>query len=872
MERGVRSNFGVLTSSRFQAGAVGVVAVPAALLAWLWPIGIGGEMPVGGDVTQFFMGLMAVLGESLRAGRLPVWNDLWGYGFPGLAESQMGVFYPIHIVVYRLLAVETAYVVSLVVHTLWGGLGAFWAARRLRISCAGSALAAFSWSACGFYLIHLAHPWSYTTGCWMPWAWGLALCSLAPTGACTAGSPLLLSMVLALQILPGHFQLAFLTQFGIVVILFWSAIDHGARRAIAARRDSEASAALSWRGAGGIVLALFAVFPLAAIQLWPTARLAGLAEAQRDFEYLSGFASTPFHLVNYVAPGFFHRSPLWRPLVWDPFHTSPEEQLAYIGLVPLFLAGMAMLRQWRQDADVRLLAILFVVTLVLSLGPYAPGFWYLIKLPGFSFFRAPSRWSLATALALALLAGKGFDLWLEWPRPGRSLQRFGLVALCWVAATVSLIELALLSTSKPGWPALARGFQRVFDVMPWTGDPTFAAFMAGARSPAGDPSVPAGLNRRAFLQRNANSGSFASDRGAIYTLELWETTVLLLALLVVARLNDRGRLGLAKARWLLAVLTVLDLWVLGRHRLIDVGPIRSLAEQSTVLASLAREPRGTRVTTARIKNMPMVVGGAPILAYRTLDLPAVPELSLQTQGPLGVPDKDPPVWGALRATGTGVRIFDPIENRINHMLKRTVEPLESIEDPALASWMFGASWVADNGPWARTFSIWHAANRPARAWFVPWNAIPEPAVLENWSGDPREILEILDVAEPLAAESPRPEEWVISVRAEEPGWVIVSQLADPQWNARWIGLDGQGTGDGEILPAFPRGSQPGGWQRVEVPAAGRWTLRLEYDARDVAEGAAISTVAWLSWVIAALFTAFERWRGRSVPVRDQTEA
>ena len=65
------------------ASVLAVLAVVAALLAWLWPIGIGGKMPVGGDVTQFFIGLMGFLGESLRAGRLPVWNDLWGYGFPG---------------------------------------------------------------------------------------------------------------------------------------------------------------------------------------------------------------------------------------------------------------------------------------------------------------------------------------------------------------------------------------------------------------------------------------------------------------------------------------------------------------------------------------------------------------------------------------------------------------------------------------------------------------------------------------------------------------------------------------------------------------------------------------------------------------------
>ena len=176
------------------------------------------------------------------------------------------------------------------------------------------------------------------------------------------------------------------------------------------------------------------VFPLAALQLWPTARLARLAAAQRDFDYLSGFAATPFHLVSFVAPGLFHRSPLWRPLVWDPFHTSPEELLAYVGLVPLFLAVLAMLREFRRDPGVRVLTVLAVVTLFLSLGPYVPGFRLLIALPGFSFFRAPARWTLATSLALAILAGKGLDRCREWDRPGAIAGMAGGALLrsgCW---------------------------------------------------------------------------------------------------------------------------------------------------------------------------------------------------------------------------------------------------------------------------------------------------------------------------------------------------------------------------------------------------------------------------------------------------------
>ena len=863
------------TVHRFQSRWVSVlagVAVVAGLLAWLWPIGLGGKMLLGGDVTQFFIGLMGFLGESLRAGRLPVWNDLWGYGFPGLAESQMGVFYPVHVILYRWLNTETAYVLSLVLHTLWGGLGAYWAARKLDISPPGSALAALAWSACGFFLIHLAHQWGYTTGCWMPWAWGLTWCCLRSTGGLQRIAPFLLSLVLVLQILPGHFQLAFMTQVVIVLIVGWSAVERFGGRALRALPSSSAPLVFSMRGAGGVALALAWAFPLAAVQLWPTARLAGLAAGQREFEYLSGFASTPFHVVNFVAPGFFHRSPLWRPLVWDPFHTSPEELLPYVGLVPLFLAAVALLRYWRTDPDVRLMAIVCFVTFVLGLGPYAPGFRHLIEVPGFSFFRAPSRWLLPTSLALALLSGKGFDGWAGWPRPGRSLRRFTLAALVAIVAVIGLIELALLCTSRPGWPTLARGFQRGFDAMPWKGDPSFASVMAGARVPAADPRVPAGLNRSRFLQESGENQSFAGARGKIYALELGETAALLAILLLIAQMTDRRLLSVDKSRWLLVLIAFLDLWILGRHRLLDIGPWKPLVEQSPVLATLAREPRGTRIAGDRFKNMPMLIGLAPISAYRTLDLPAVPELTALAHGPMTAPTIEPLVRGALRAAGTGVRVLDPIENRREHLLGRKLEVHETIEDPALASWLFGESWLSELGPWARTFAIWRAPAPPVRAWVLPLELVPDPDALDNWSGDVRALLAVFDLAEPLAVETPTPEEWTIPIVVEEPVWVIVSQLADPQWKALWVGLDGQGDFDGEILPVFRVPGKPGGWQRLEPPAAGRWTLRLEYDARDVAEGAAISMIAWLSWILAVTSQAFHAWRGRSVPARVETEA
>ena len=80
-----------------------------------------------------------------------------------------------------------------------------------------------------------------------------------------------------------------------------------------------------------------------------------------------------------------------------------------------------------------MLGVLAFVTLLLSLGPYLPGFRWLIRLPGFSFFRAPARWSLATELALCLLAGRGLEARLEAMRTHEAMPgvtvRYGTLSV-----------------------------------------------------------------------------------------------------------------------------------------------------------------------------------------------------------------------------------------------------------------------------------------------------------------------------------------------------------------------------------------------------------------------------------------------------------
>lgn len=808
-----------------------LLALCLGLLVWLWPIGIGGQMPVGGDVTQFSLGLMAELARAIRAGRLPVWNDLWGYGFPGLAESQMGVYYPPHWLLYGLLPLEAAYTSSLVLHTLWGGLGAYWAARRFDISPAGAALTGFTWSTSGFFDIHLPHQWGYTVGSWMPWAWGLTW--LVATRRGSRRTALLLSLVLTLQVLPGHFQLAFCTQAGVMVL------------AIA----GYARAPGSFRGIGTVALALLATIPLAALQLWPTYRLARLATSWRDFDYLSGFAATPLHLVSYVAPGLFHRSPLWRPLVWDPFHTSPEEFLAYIGLAPLFFAVMAIRRGARRDPGIRALTIVAGVTLLFGLGPYVPGFDLWCRLPGFSFFRAPARWTLATGLALALLAGRGFDSWRSWPRPALSLVRFSAMAVVLISLVILAIELALASTERPGWPAIARQFESAMDRLPWPrkGDSFHEVMLKARQAQDGDQRVATALARQGRTGQGPSATQFARERFSIYLQELSGTGLLILGMLALAPLTARRHAFETG----MIVLTTLDLLTLGRERVTDLGPIRPLVGQSGVLARLSSAPRGSR-TVDSLRNMPMVAGAAPVAAYRTLDLPVLPALGSLAQGPLGLPDGDPVVVAALRAVGASFRILEPSPIAQSSALVRERADggsLESIDDPALAGWLYGRDWVAQvsvRTPWVSRFTLWKPDARAAHAWFVPLTPEGPEAMLRTWSGSPAHALEVLRRASPLPSRQPEPGRLEVEVRGLGPGIIVVTQLSDPQWQARWMGPGGERSAG--IIPVFT-GVQQTGWQAIILREAGDWTLRMKYEAADVWLGLANSIVAWLVWIL-----------------------
>ncbi len=157
-------------------------------------------------------------------------------------------------------------------------------------------------------------------------------------------------------------------------------------------------------------------------------------------------------------------------------------------------------------------------------------------------------------------------------------------------------------------------------------------------------------------------------------------------------------------------------------------------------------------------------------------------------------------------------MLDPFERPLTRAGRRVERSLpgwagrEEVRDPALAGWLHGKDWVARQGPKVSTFTVWRPQAEPAKAWLVPLTSSRGMMILESSSGDPKSVLGVLGRAAPLAARVPSPERMEVEVVAEGPALVVVSQLADPQWQARWLGRGAERPAT--IMPVF-RGDREG---------------------------------------------------------------
>ena len=441
-----------------------------ATLATLWPLGLTNRVLAGVDAFTYFTPYWAERMAALRGGHLPLWNPDLFLGAPFLANIQAAVLYPLHWPL-SWLSPAAALIWSALLHVwLAAGFTYTFARRSLRLSRPAAWLAGLIFGLGGFTLARVENINQLNALAWLPaLLWLLDKTARAGSWRSRVRWGMALTVVIALQLLAGHTQTAFVNLVGLGLY----ALYPGGRAGYGKLVDWYSGKLVDWYigrfgpGQSGQdtklptyqstklpayqstkspplahLLPLAAILPallLAAAQLLPSIELNGLGLRTGGLPYRQAvsFSLRPRLLAQSLLP------PFGGGLAEAFASEGYAEFVGYVGIVGLALAAIGIVSLWRRrrrrdpeepvEAELPLpttqslipnpqspipnpqsgrLLLLVAIGLFLALGAYNPLYYMLWRVvPGFDWFRAPARWLALYALGVAGLAGVGLDAW-----------------------------------------------------------------------------------------------------------------------------------------------------------------------------------------------------------------------------------------------------------------------------------------------------------------------------------------------------------------------------------------------------------------------------------------------------------------------------
>jgi hypothetical protein len=399
---------------------------------------------------------------------LPLWNPLEENGRPLLADPTASVLYPGKLVFTLPCAFAWSYRCYVVGHIVLAACGSFLAARSIGCGAAASGFAGLAYAFGGSVCFQYCNVIYLVGAAWLPLG-VMALMQLM--GDQPARGVVTLSFVLAMIVLGGDPQTAYVIVLAGLVFLLLGAISGGERRPQGERQPSHPRAFWLALRCSRLLLACSVALGLAAVQVWPSWSWARVS--QRTITTDDTSQSLP-DWIRRGAPmrrgewsGLFqtpepgsHRDVLyrfsvgpwrWPELIWPNFGGRPfpvhQRWISaipaeggfwtpslYMGLWPALLGLTGLTLRRRDHLCRQWLSWLAVAAIVACLGRYGLGwawdelryavgarhpscwspigglYWLLtVILPGFILFRYPAKlWCLA-ALGLCLLAAGNLD-------------------------------------------------------------------------------------------------------------------------------------------------------------------------------------------------------------------------------------------------------------------------------------------------------------------------------------------------------------------------------------------------------------------------------------------------------------------------------
>ena len=403
------------------------LACSAMLLAPLAQPLFARRVFVYNDLTWFHLPLRYLYQQALRAGDSLLWTPSVFAGFYLHGEGQTGVFHPLHLLLYWLLPLDSAFDLELIANYAAAFAGMAWFLRRLRFTvvaaCTGAMLFAFS----GFTLLHYHHLNMVAVVAHLPWL--LAAADVVITDERPRARRLAFVAVAAL--IASGFLVGFPQS------MWWNAV---ALAGFAALRAGETG---RWRALLPCAAAVLIGVLLGGIQIVPTADAAAhsmRADLSRDFALT--YSLHPINLFQ-----------LWSPhVLTDGAYSNRDYMwLHEFGIYSGAFLPVALIWVWirraalpERRALITAATAFAAVALVLALGRYGGLAWLLSYLPVVGSFRVPARYIVLAQFALCVLASITVDDLLAIVE-GRAEPPAGLMPALWIPAALALATTAALN-------------------------------------------------------------------------------------------------------------------------------------------------------------------------------------------------------------------------------------------------------------------------------------------------------------------------------------------------------------------------------------------------------------------------------------------
>ena len=368
---------------------VTIVAGALAFAIAFWPIAAG-RVFLYADLGNFHLPLRMFFADSLANGTSALWLPNLFCGLYLHGEGQVGMYHPLHWVLYRLLPLQPAFALEGMLTFPAAAIGMAVFLRRLSLPRAAAAFGGLVFGSSSYLTLRLTHMNVIAVIAHLPWL--LALFDIAVRSArphVRTASWLGIALLVASQVLLGY-------PGAIVPVTAYV----GLYALYLCSREKRVGP-IPWLAAA-VALGIL----LGAVQLLPTfEQFAASVRDDTSLDYRTKGSLHPANLALLLVPYVFeHR-------VFDPKLPNPVELSFYFGsLLPIASVWVFVRRQklGRLRGLVNAGAVACAVSLLLALGKYGGLYALLSELPLIGQLRVPARHTLLLHVVGALIAALAF--------------------------------------------------------------------------------------------------------------------------------------------------------------------------------------------------------------------------------------------------------------------------------------------------------------------------------------------------------------------------------------------------------------------------------------------------------------------------------